>query len=200
MNVWLTSDCHFSHRNILKLGKGRPFDNIEEHDQALMDNWNSVVAPGDVVYVLGDMFFTLDMGYMEYVLGQLNGSKHLILGNHDRTKIQAYLLNKNLWQSIRDNNSINCTLANGKTIRVIMSHYPILEFNGAYRQCYMHAYGHIHDITNYDYIYRELGFKAVNVGVDVSGNIVNTDPFTPVNIENAWLQANLIAKGNTDEA
>ena len=64
----------------------------------------------------------------------------------------------------------------------------------------MHAYGHIHDITSYDYIYRDLGFKAVNVGVDVSGNIVNTKPFTPVNIEDAWLQANLIAKGNTDEA
>ena len=200
MKIWLTSDCHFSHENILHLGTGRPFDSIEEHDQALIDNWNSVVGKGDTVYVLGDMFFTLDMGYMEYILNQLNGAKHLILGNHDRTKVQSYFLNKNLWQSIRDNHAITVTLSNGKAIRVIMYHYPILEFNGAYRQNFMHAYGHIHNTANYDPIYRDLGFKAVHIGVDNSGNIINSKPFTPVNIENAWLQANIIAKGNTDEA
>lgn len=200
MKVWLTSDCHFSHENILHLGKGRPFNTIEEHDQALIDNWNSVVAPEDLVYVLGDMFFTIDMGYMEYIMNSLKGAKHLILGNHDRTKIQSYLLNKNLWQSIKDNNAINYTLSSGKVIRVIMCHYPILEFNGAYRQNYMHVYGHIHDIVDYDPIYRSLGFKAINVGVDVSGKVINSKPFTPIDVENAWLQANIVAKGNTDEA
>lgn len=200
MSIWLTSDCHFSHENILKLGHGRPFETIAEHDETIINNWNSVVKPGDLVYVLGDMFFTLDVGYMEYVLRSLNGAKHLILGNHDRSKIQAYFLNKNLWQSIRDTYTLKTRVQSGKVIKVVMSHYPILEFNGAYRDYCMHAYGHIHDIVSYDYIYKNLGFKAVHIGVDTSGNVINSNPFTPINVENAWLQANIIGKGNTDEA
>lgn len=200
MKVFLTSDCHFGHANILRLGKGRPFKTTEEHDQAIISNWNKVVAPEDLVYVLGDVFFSVDLDYMEGILRQLNGAKHLVLGNHDRTKLQSHFLNKNLWQSIRDNHAINYTLKSGKVIRVIMSHYPILEFNGAYRANYMHAYGHIHDIVNYDDIYRKLGFKAIHIGVDTSANVINTEAYTPIDIEDAWLQANIIAKGNTDEA
>ena len=52
-DIWIISDTHFQHENILKFEPTRPGSTIQEHDEALIDNWNSVVKPGDKVYHLG---------------------------------------------------------------------------------------------------------------------------------------------------
>jgi calcineurin-like phosphoesterase family protein len=59
-DVFLTSDTHFSHKGIVEFNgvhgtKLRPWDTIEEMDEALIENWNKVVRPEDKVYVLGDV-------------------------------------------------------------------------------------------------------------------------------------------------
>ena len=41
----------------------------------------------------------------------------------------------------------------------------------------------IHNITSYDKIYQDLGYKAVHIGVDTSSEFPNTLPFSPINIE-----------------
>ena len=51
---FITSDLHFGHKNILEYDK-RPFSSIEEHDESLIENWNSLVRPQDLVYCLGDI-------------------------------------------------------------------------------------------------------------------------------------------------
>lgn len=53
MNYFI-SDLHFGHKNILKFDN-RPFLNIEQHDKAIIENWNNVVGEDDDVYVLGDI-------------------------------------------------------------------------------------------------------------------------------------------------
>ena len=50
------SDLHFGHTNCLAFDN-RPFSTIAEHDAELIRRWNSVVRPGDIVYILGDMFW-----------------------------------------------------------------------------------------------------------------------------------------------
>ena len=79
--LWLTSDTHFCHENILRFCK-RPFSSIEEHDKVLIDNWNSVIDPEDTVFHLGDFCFG---GYPKWIAirEQLNGHIILIKGNHD---------------------------------------------------------------------------------------------------------------------
>ncbi|MBX3075784.1 hypothetical protein KF707_22435 [Candidatus Obscuribacterales bacterium] len=53
MNTWFTSDHHFGHTNIIKYCN-RPFNSVA-HMNALMEvDWNSIVAPEDTVYYLGD--------------------------------------------------------------------------------------------------------------------------------------------------
>lgn len=52
--VYFTSDLHLGHENVIKLCN-RPFDSIEEMDEALIRNWNRKVTNGDTVYVLGDL-------------------------------------------------------------------------------------------------------------------------------------------------
>ena len=79
--IFFTSDSHFCHSNIIKFCD-RPFKDVEEMNEILIDNWNKTVGPNDIIYHLGDFCFA---GSAEWhsILGRLNGRIHLILGNHD---------------------------------------------------------------------------------------------------------------------
>lgn len=82
MDIWLTSDTHFSHRKILEY-EARPFSSTEEMDEALITNWNSVVKPNDLIFHIGDVFFS-NAKRSEWIASRLNGRKILIDGNHDK--------------------------------------------------------------------------------------------------------------------
>ena len=194
MTTFLTSDLHFGHRNILHIGKGRPSKTIEEHDQALIDNWNSVVTSGDLVYVLGDFSIETNVDEIRKPLSKLNGQKILILGNHDRKKIHNQLRAENLWQAVYDYTSIKADMPDGKKVFFRLFHTPILEFDGAFKnyrasEKYIHCYGHIHNANNYDDIYKHLGFPAVHIGVDTSDVFPNTKPYTPIRLEDVYERA-----------
>lgn len=81
--VWFTADTHFGHLAMAAEGKGwRPFATVPEHDAFLAERWNSTVRPGDQVWHLGDVAMGNREAGLELVAG-LNGTKHLITGNHD---------------------------------------------------------------------------------------------------------------------
>ena len=79
MNYFIT-DKHFGHENTIRMCE-RPFDNIEQMNQKLIENWNSKVKGNDHVYILGDIFFRCEEP--KPILRILKGKKHLIVGNHD---------------------------------------------------------------------------------------------------------------------
>jgi calcineurin-like phosphoesterase family protein len=81
VTLWLTSDTHFADPRVLRIDR-RPFASMPEHDAALVANWNALVAPEDVVWHLGD-FARGTTEDVEALLAQLNGTKHLIIGNND---------------------------------------------------------------------------------------------------------------------
>lgn len=87
MSTFVTSDTHFNHVNMVEkfCQESRQFDTVEEMNEAIVKNWNSVVSPDDTVYHLGDCF----MGPLETVAeygSRLNGKIHVIPGNHDTKK------------------------------------------------------------------------------------------------------------------
>jgi len=92
-DIWLISDTHFQHENILKftdsntgeLVRGNRFSSVEEMNETMVENWNNTVKPGDIVYHLGDVFMGPREDFLKMWKG-LNGSKRLILGNHDDAK------------------------------------------------------------------------------------------------------------------
>lgn len=51
--VYFTSDTHFYHSNIIGFCK-RPFKNVEDMNETLIENWNRVVGQDDIVFHLGD--------------------------------------------------------------------------------------------------------------------------------------------------
>jgi calcineurin-like phosphoesterase family protein len=77
--IFLTSDTHFYHVQDF-LYKPRGFTSFEEMNEAIVERWNSVVKPGDLVYHLGDVLMS---HYDVNILNRLNGTIFLIRGNHD---------------------------------------------------------------------------------------------------------------------
>lgn len=86
MVTWLISDTHFNHLNILQYcSKTRPFKDISHMNETLIANWNSRVSNKDIVYHLGDFLMGPRDRTKEFA-DRLNGTKILVLGNHDKEK------------------------------------------------------------------------------------------------------------------
>jgi len=80
-NIWIWSDLHFGHNNIIKFSD-RPYKDTTEMDEQLIQNFQNLVGPDDISIWVGDVSFR---GYTETakILYRLPGYKILIVGNHD---------------------------------------------------------------------------------------------------------------------
>lgn len=146
--VWFTADTHFGHSRILELSK-RPFRDVRDQDQTLIERWNEVVAPDDLVYHLGDFAYKADPEKLPGIFHRLNGVKNLVKGNHDHTETM------NLpWASISMLTEISVD-----SEAVVLCHYPLHEWRGYHRGT-VHLYGHVHG-TN------PAPGRSCDVGVDV---------------------------------
>ena len=57
MTIRYLADMHFDHDSIIAYDN-RPFDSVEEMNEALIANWNQVVTdPEDLTWILGDFCF-----------------------------------------------------------------------------------------------------------------------------------------------
>jgi len=147
---YLTSDLHISHANIIKYDQ-RPFKDIEEHDNILISNWNSVVNPDDTIYVIGD--FMMGHNFKErlpLMCKRLMGKIVLIRGNHDR-KPQLYL--DAGFEEVHD--KLEKRLETGEL--VLMQHHPPTVWLPEYDKLDYLLHGHVH------LRWKNRG-KAINVG------------------------------------
>jgi calcineurin-like phosphoesterase family protein len=122
------SDPHFDHKNIINL-TNRPFKDVDEMNETLVRNWNSVVTDNDEIYMLGDFAWKRPGYWFE----RLNGIKHFIYGNHDEEDTR-----KLPWASQQDYLEVQ---DEGK--HVILFHYPITDWNRRHHGSY-HLFGHVH--------------------------------------------------------
>lgn len=141
MSVFFTSDLHIGHDNAIFFDN-RPFKNVEEMTEEIIRRWNEKVKPGDIVYVLGDMIWKMTNDQAKDVLKRLNGQIILIKGNHDRFVKNADV--KKLLAGVKEYDDIAVQLNNGKTVRVVLSHYFMPFYLGARYSGY-HLYGHFHN-------------------------------------------------------
>jgi len=137
MTIRYIADMHFDYDSIIAYDN-RPFDSVEEMNEALIANWNRVVTdPEDLTWILGD-FCSGDAERWCELLSRLNGRKALILGNHDDPSVlnveavRAQLEDVAEYREITDQGR-----------HVVLCHYPILAFRDHYFGWY-HLYGHVH--------------------------------------------------------
>lgn len=108
-------------------------------DLNLIQNWNSVVKPDDIVFDLGDFAFATN-GRWKELFNQLNGYHYLILGNHDRSRYPGDKI-----INLFDNVSQQMILKIDNQV-IYLNHFPYLCFDGTYRTDNIpwQLFGHVH--------------------------------------------------------
>ena len=138
MNSYI-SDTHFGHKNCISFDN-RPFSDVDEMDSELITRWNNKVTNDDEVYILGDFAVNNKRDEVWY-LEQLNGHKHLVIGNHDDRLLKnadamKYFESVDKIMGIRD-------YVNGKKMVVVLCHFPMVEWYRS-RHGAWHVFEHIH--------------------------------------------------------
>lgn len=188
MNYYI-ADLHLGHANAISFDK-RPFGDVEEMNEVLIQNWNERVAAEDTVYLLGDMFFKNKASTREAVK-QLNGHKHLIRGNHDYMgeELLACFESVQPYLDISDDGT-----------RLILCHYPMPFYNRARRGAVM-LYGHVHGSLEWELLERwkrechALGLPCNMINVGCMMPYMNYTPRTLQEI----LAANPLYQGERKE-
>jgi calcineurin-like phosphoesterase family protein len=167
--VWVCSDSHYGHKNICRgvtewrlpdgsipISQTRDFDTIEQMNETIVNNINSVVGQDDVLIHLGDFSFGGFENIQKFRDRILCKEIHLILGNHD-THIENNRDNvQELFTSV---NHYTRLMYKFKTF--VLFHYPIASYDGL-NKGHIHLHGHVHLPTN-------LRFgkgKKMDVGMD----------------------------------
>lgn len=128
-DIWFTSDTHFGHKNIIEFEhNARPFATIQEMHEAMIERWNNVVKPKDLVYHLGDVVF--GKGYLP-IMDRLNGRKRLVMGNHDQYESKVYL---QYFEKL-----YGCKFWE----RCVLTHMPVHP-NGLGARWLLNVHGHLH--------------------------------------------------------
>ena len=164
MNFFI-SDMHFFHKNLLGKNDFAPrlFASVEEMNQQLIDSWNKVVKETDHVYHLGDLAMhpQYEKGSQDILelVQQLNGTIHLIKGNHDSRAFLRYLEKHDPGNKVGSKKFYFYdvgTIIKFNHQQYYLTHYPmLLGSNDSIRN----LHGHIHHYSV------PIG-NDVNVGVD----------------------------------
>ena len=127
----------------------------------MITQWNSIVKKGDFVYHLGDLTF----GDPEPYVKRLNGTIHLVPGNHDRIKKYERLCAIGRVKIIPELH--RCSI-NGQFMT--LCHYALATWDRAHHGSWM-LHGHSHGT------YQGRG-KILDVGVD---NLQNN--YSPISFD-----------------
>lgn len=156
IDIWLWSDQHFNHKNIIRYSN-RPYSDILDMNEQLIANHNSVVKPNDIVIWGGDIGFG-NINQINDYLSRCNGYTIHILGNHDMFRDgKLYPLNVHEVHS--------CLVLPIEQVYLLFTHYPI---DNVPERC-INVHGHIHTHPAFTH-------QHVNISVEQI-------EYTPINIK-----------------
>ena len=148
-DIWFITDTHFGHANFLTFlddqGKNiRKFDSVQDMDDCMITRWNERIKPEDRVYHLGDV--GSDPQTNARILPMLNGSKRLLLGNHDTIKgdLENYFKKITMWRIFKEYD-------------FVCSHLPLRD--DSMWNITFNVHGHIHQ-------HQEPSLRHMNICVE----------------------------------
>lgn len=158
MAIYFSSDPHFNHNKDFIFSE-RGFSSIEEMNETIIKNYNSIITDEDDLYILGDLCLG-DLEEGKKCISQLNGKIHIVLGNHDTdNRIEMY---KTLPKVVEIKEAIRLKY---KKYHFFLTHFPCLTGNlqkETLKQMTLNLYGHTHQTTNF----YENNFFMYHVGCD----------------------------------
>lgn len=166
MRQFFTSDHHFGHSNIIRFCD-RPFRDVDEMNEELIRRWNARIGPDDEVYHLGDLALMSAEGF-HALMARLNGTKYLIVGNHDSTALGA----KKWFKWVKEYHELKVSDPErpGGVQRIVLFHYAMRVWRGDHRGTW-HLYGHSHN---------NLPEKADQLSFDIG---VDANDYYPLSYE-----------------
>lgn len=166
--IHFTADTHFHHQNILRYAS-RNFNNIQEMNEHLIQNWNRCVKPDDDIFHLGDFAFC-KLNEFEKLISRLNGNIYIILGNHDKKLIymnREYLLKNDKIKLIEYYHELSY-----ESQTITLFHYGQRVWRWSYKGT-ISLYGHSHGRL-------PPHGRSMDVGVD---STVITSEYRPISIK-----------------
>lgn len=154
--IFFTSDHHFGHKNILKFSE-RPFSDVEEMNEVLIQKWNEKIDAEDEVYHLGDVGL-MSSGKLRSILDRLNGKIYLINGNHEKSAqacAKRFEWIKDYYELVVEDDEFE----RGQQL-IVLFHYALREWNASHWGSY-HLYGHAHGTLPDD-----KNARSFDIGVD----------------------------------
>jgi len=145
---FFTGDEHYYHNNIIEYC-GRPFESVEDMNDALVDRHNARVRADDVVVHCGDFSF-YNWQYARLLWERLNGTHIFIRGNHDQKRPPDGNKYHDIWEK-----RVNGTL-------IVACHYPMVTWRKKNHGA-IHVFAHMHGA------YWPDERTSVDVGVDSWG-------------------------------
>lgn len=156
--IYYTSDPHHGHFNIMRHAANRSqffldgetrdsytMRSVENMTAQMVKRWNSKVTKNDIVYLLGDYSY-YNPSISTEILLQLNGTIHLIAGNHDPKRIRHLP-----WASVSDYREVY-----DKNKFIVLSHYPFAVWNKSHHGAY-NFHGHSHGSFNGSRLQQDVG-------------------------------------------
>lgn len=145
MNIFFTADTHFDHTNIIKYCD-RPFDNVDEMNEIIIQRWNEVVRQEDAIYHLGDFC----MGSFDRYIDRLNGTIFIIRGDHDyNLPFGGFKTYKDKPKGIIEDSHIETISPKrlldeyGNQRTITLCHWPMRSWHKSHYASW-HLYGHHH--------------------------------------------------------
>jgi calcineurin-like phosphoesterase family protein len=155
-NVWLTSDTHYGHNNIVRgvtnwrnaegeipIEQVRDFSDVETMNELMIENINANVDAKDWLIHLGDWSFG---GYdkIQEFREQINcNNVVLILGNHDHHIQRDVPKFRKMFNHIANYEELRITRKEDSNNTLILCHYPIISWNQMHHGSFM-LHGHQH--------------------------------------------------------
>ena len=168
--VWFTSDLHIWHKNICKYCN-RPYESVEEMNEGIVANWNSVVKEDDTVFVLGDLGFC-GIEKLRMLLSRLKGTIIVIQGNHDSDKVINTLYNEHIIAG--HERLMPITIIGDEECpdqELTLCHFPMIDWYNKEKGAWM-IHGHQHQLLETP----SCSVLHWDVGLDKNG-------MTPINFE-----------------
>ncbi len=168
MNYY-TADLHFCHENVIRY-EDRPWDTADSMELDMIERWNRKVTADDDVYILGDFAFG-NSGNWRRILPQLNGRKHLIIGNHDlRGRFPDDIV------AILAEPPVPYKVIKDGEYHVLMSHYPMVSYQHDSKPGTLMFYGHVHNTPEFDAVkaaVKTMKERCRAAGFDYQGRLYN---------------------------
>lgn len=135
-STFFIADTHFGH-DAIRVKLHRPFASAAEMDEHIIARWNSAVAPGDEVWVLGDYSLRCEEDTAA-ITSRLNGVKYLVRGNNDLNCDEFYL---------------RCGFRGVYDLPVVWKEKYILSHEPMVERCagtgFINLFGHVHNLPPY---------------------------------------------------